>query len=148
MSHYKQYPPKTEYLLSYFESRGGKYPTVIFFGLQYILKKWLQYPITMEMVKEADEFYMEQFATDNTKVFNREGWEYIVKEHEGKIPVLIKAVPEGKFKTFKQSILKDQIKLLKIRSDRRSFLSRFEDSDLIADHSLRSFCGIKIPLFP
>ena len=96
MSHYKQYPPNTEYLMSYFESRGGKYPTVIFFGLQYILKKWLQHPITMEMVKEADEFYKDQFATDNTKVFNREGWEYIVKEHGGKIPALIKAVPEGK----------------------------------------------------
>jgi len=95
VSHYKQYPPNTEYLMSYFESRGGKYPTVIFFGLQYILKKWLQHPITMEMVKEADEFYKDQFATDNTKVFNREGWEYIVKEHGGKIPVLIKAVPEG-----------------------------------------------------
>ena len=73
MSHYKQYPPNTEYLLSYFESRGGKYATVIFFGLQYILKKWLQHSITMEMVQEADEFYKEQFATENTKVFNREG---------------------------------------------------------------------------
>ena len=106
MSHYKQYPPNTEYLMSYFESRGGKYPTVIFFGLQYILKKWLQHPITMEMVKEADEFYKDQFATENTKVFNREGWEYIVKEHGGKIPVLIKAVPEGMNFRKKQMCLK------------------------------------------
>ena len=30
-----------------------------------------------------------------TNVFNKEGWEYIVKVHGGKLPVRIKAVPEG-----------------------------------------------------
>merc|ERR1719182_466616 len=29
------------------------------------------------------------------KHFNREGWEYILKEHGGKLPIIIKAVPEG-----------------------------------------------------
>ena len=34
VSHYKQYPSGTQYVYSYFESRGGKYDTVTFFGLQ------------------------------------------------------------------------------------------------------------------
>ena len=36
-SHWKQYPPGTEYVYSYFESRGGKFDEVTFFGLQYII---------------------------------------------------------------------------------------------------------------
>ena len=80
--------------MSYFESRGGKYESTVAFGLQYILKKWLCQPITMEMVKEADIFYKSQFDV-TTQIFNRSGWEYIVKTHGGKIPILIKSVPEG-----------------------------------------------------
>ena len=38
VSHHFQYPPRTEVVYSYFESRGGKFPSVCFFGLQYILK--------------------------------------------------------------------------------------------------------------
>ena len=41
MSHYKQYPPGTEKVYSYFESRGGKYEEVCFFGLQYFIKRYL-----------------------------------------------------------------------------------------------------------
>ena len=35
------YPPGTEYVYSYFESRGGKYKEVCFFGLQYFIKRYL-----------------------------------------------------------------------------------------------------------
>ena len=48
----------------------------------------------MEMVKEADIFYKSQFDV-TTQIFNRSGWEYIVKTHGGKIPILIKSVPDG-----------------------------------------------------
>ena len=41
VSHYKQYPPGTEYVYSYFESRGGKFDEICFFGLQYFLKRYL-----------------------------------------------------------------------------------------------------------
>ena len=40
VSHYKQYPPGTEKVYSYFESRGGKYKEVCFFGLQYFIKRY------------------------------------------------------------------------------------------------------------
>jgi nicotinamide phosphoribosyltransferase len=92
ISHHLQYPPGTTKILSYFESRGGKFSHIVFFGLQYIIKRWLCQPVTAKMVKEADEFFDQHFGS---KVFNREGWDYIVKEHGGKLPLLIKAVPEG-----------------------------------------------------
>lgn len=47
-SHWMQYPPNTTELYSYLESRGGEYSKTLFFGLQYILKRYLMTPITME----------------------------------------------------------------------------------------------------
>ena len=95
VGHYLQYPPGTTRVLSYFESRGGKYDNVVFFGLQILLKKWLTKPVTMPMIDQAEKFYDKQIFAPEVKVFNREGWEYIVKEHGGYLPLSIKAVPEG-----------------------------------------------------
>ena len=95
VGHYLQYPPGTTRVLSYFESRGGKYDKVVFFGLQILLKKWLTKPVTMAMIDQAEKFYEKQIFAPEVKVFNREGWEYIVKEHSGYLPLSIKAVPEG-----------------------------------------------------
>lgn len=89
-SHWEQYPPGTSGLYSYLESRGGRYMETMFFGLQYILKRYLTTPITMGDVEEADAFFRA-----HGEPFNREGWEYIVRERGGLIPVRIKAVPEG-----------------------------------------------------
>ena len=38
VTHHMQYPPGTEVVYSYFESRGGKFQEITFFGLQYIIK--------------------------------------------------------------------------------------------------------------
>merc|ERR1719230_647815 len=61
VSHYKQYPPGTEYVYSYFESRGCDnkgWDSVCFFGLQYFLKRYLEGPVvTNEKVDEAYELY-------------------------------------------------------------------------------------------
>ncbi len=93
-SHYKQYPPGTEYVYSYFESRGGKYDTVTFFGLQYFLKRYLSGPVvTQEGIDQAAMYYAAHFK--NGELFNKSGWEYILREHGGRLPVEIKAVPEG-----------------------------------------------------
>ena len=40
-SHWRQYPPKTTKVYSYFESRGGKFKECTFFGLQYMIKRYL-----------------------------------------------------------------------------------------------------------
>jgi nicotinamide phosphoribosyltransferase len=44
-------------------------------------------------IKEAREFFKAHFGTDS--LFNEAGWQYIVDRHGGKLPVSIKAVPEG-----------------------------------------------------
>jgi nicotinamide phosphoribosyltransferase len=92
LSHWLQYPNGITKVSSYLESRGGKYPATLFFGLQYFLKQLEGAVVTMEDVKEADEFAKAHFGTD---IFNRAGWEYIVNEHAGRLPIRIKAVKEG-----------------------------------------------------
>jgi nicotinamide phosphoribosyltransferase len=90
-SQFNQYPPKTTVVYSYIESRGGVYDATVFFGLQAFIKEYLTGPVvTMDMIDEA-----EALITAHGEPFNREGWEYIVREHGGNLPVIIKAVPEG-----------------------------------------------------
>jgi len=72
-----QYPPNTSVVYSYFESRGGKFDKVLFFGLQYILKRWLVGSVVTEQnIQEAKELYHSHFGQD---YFNVDGWRYIVK---------------------------------------------------------------------
>lgn len=94
-SQWLQYPPKITKMYSYFESRGGESgkcspDQVQFFGLQYYLKKYFSIKITTEMVDEAMEI-----ITSHGLPFNRDGWMRVVEVHDGKLPLLIKAVPEG-----------------------------------------------------
>ena len=92
--HYAMYPENTEYVYSYFESRGGaKFNKTVFFGLQYLIKKHLLSPITQEDIEEG-ELFTANYLGDKD-YFNREMWEYILKEHEGRMPIEIRAVPEG-----------------------------------------------------
>jgi nicotinamide phosphoribosyltransferase len=94
VSHYKQYPPNTRTVFSFFESRGGRYPEVLFFGLQYIIKKYLMsVVVTEEKIAEAKELFSAHFGSDD--MFNEEGWRYILNEHGGRLPLRIRAVREG-----------------------------------------------------
>lgn len=90
VSHYLQYPPGTTSMFSYIESRGGEYNETVFFGLQYYLKEYLTHRVTVEEVEKAKEFY-----AVHGEPFNYEGWLYIAKDLKGKLPVRIRAVPEG-----------------------------------------------------
>lgn len=69
VSMWKQYPPGTEYVYSYIESRGGRYDKTLFFGLQAFIREKLSVPITLEEIKFADKFW-----TAHGEPFNREGW--------------------------------------------------------------------------
>jgi nicotinamide phosphoribosyltransferase len=89
-SHYLQYPPNTTSLFGYVESRGGEHPETVFFGLQYYLKEYLTHRITVDEVERANKFFKAHMG-----VFNYDGWMYIAKDLGGKIPVRIRAVPEG-----------------------------------------------------
>lgn len=99
-SHWLQYPPGIETVFSYIESRGGKYEQTVFFGLQIYLKRYLSKPITKEMVDQAEAF----FALHG-EPFNREGWDYIVDFHGGKLPIVVNAVKEGTVVPFKNALV-------------------------------------------
>ena len=92
-SHYKQYPPGTEHVYSYLESRGGKFKETVFFGLQILLDKYLAgRVVTKDKVAYATDRVNKHLGPNS---FNKEGWDYILKEHGGKLPISIKAVEEG-----------------------------------------------------
>lgn len=89
-SHYLQYPEGTTRVHSYIEARSGKYSDIRFFGLQAFIKKYLLQPVTMEQVERAKEV-----AEWHGVPFNYAGWKHIVQHHKGKLPIVIRAVPEG-----------------------------------------------------
>lgn len=89
-SQWVQYPTGVTSMYSYFEARGGYSDWTVFFGLQYILKKYFTTPITVEDVEEA-----KAFMAQHGEPFNYEGWMYIARDLKGKLPVRIRAVPEG-----------------------------------------------------
>ena len=93
-NHFAMYPKGTQNVYSYFESRNGaKYPTTTFFGLQaYLMRYFEGVVVTAEDIDEAEIFSKAHFGMDN---FNRTMWERIVSVHGGKLPLRIKAVPEG-----------------------------------------------------
>src|SRR5215475_70752 len=93
-SHHKLYYPGTTKIYSYLESRGGQFDETVFFGLQYFLKHYLEgNVITKEKIDAADGFLQQVFGRKD--VFDRNKFDYILNNHNGKLPVRIKAVPEG-----------------------------------------------------
>lgn len=95
LTHWRQYPPNTTNVYSYFESRGGKFKETVFFGLQYYLKRYLKGAVIQpQHIAEAEAFVAKHLGS--AALFNKEGWQYIADKHRGHLPVSICAVPEGK----------------------------------------------------
>lgn len=90
VSMWKQMPAGTTGVYSYIESRGGRYDNTVFFGLQAFIKEYLLDPITQSDIDIADEI-----LTAHGEPFNRAGQQYILDKHDGYLPVVIRAVPEG-----------------------------------------------------
>lgn len=89
-SHYLQYPPGTNGMFSYIESRGGEFDETVFFGLQILLKEYLGRPFTAGDIDEAREL-----LTAHGEPFNDAGFRYILQRYGGYLPLRIRAVPEG-----------------------------------------------------
>lgn len=89
-SHFLQYPAGTTAVSSYIESRGGAFASTVFFGLQMFLKQYLCKPFTQADIDEAAEI-----AELHGVPFNRAGWQYILDQCEGYLPIEIQALPEG-----------------------------------------------------
>lgn len=98
VSHWRQYPAGTEYVSSYIEARSSRYAGTLgedydfaqFFGLQAFLVEYLSKPVTQEDIDLA-ELVFEMHG----EPFNKEGWQYIVDVHGGKLPIEVRALPEG-----------------------------------------------------
>jgi len=92
-THWMQYPEGTRRVYSYLESRGGKFEKTTVFGFQYYLQKYFAGSvITTDMVNEAAKDMEEVFGF---RYFNVDGWLKIATELNGKLPLEIRAVPEG-----------------------------------------------------
>jgi nicotinamide phosphoribosyltransferase len=92
-THAPQYPEGTTKVYSYLESRGGKFDNTVFYGLQYLLKKHFEgIVVTKQDVDKANKIIDNHIGQN---IFNYEGWMRIVNTHGGKIPIRIKAAPEG-----------------------------------------------------
>ena len=86
----QMYPPNTTHVYSYIESRGGIYPETLFFGIQAFIKEYLVKAITQEEIDRAELFW-----GLHGEVFNKDNWQYILDNHNGYLPLVIKSVPEG-----------------------------------------------------
>lgn len=101
LSHWLQYPPGTERVYSYVAARGRSndfrfnrntksYDRLMLFGLQDLIVRKLSVPVTMEDVEEARSYF------DGHGVpWNEAGWLRLLEKHGGRLPICIKAVPEG-----------------------------------------------------
>ena len=69
VTHWKQYPPGTQHVYSYLESRGGEFEKTVFFGLQYFLKKYFEGKVVVQKdIDEAEDMFVTHFGQD---LFNR-----------------------------------------------------------------------------
>ena len=91
-SHAMQYPEGTEIVSSYIEPRSGwaGIDHVLFFGLQIELAKMAAQRITQAMINEAAPVLQAHGLSLYLK-----GWQHIVDQHNGRLPLLIEALPEG-----------------------------------------------------
>ncbi len=90
-SHIGLFPPGTAGLYSYLESRGGKYGSTLFFGLQALCKEYLEGPVVeYDDVDEAEDFFGK-----HGEPFDAGAWRGLIDDHGGTLPLRIRAVAEG-----------------------------------------------------
>jgi nicotinamide phosphoribosyltransferase len=90
-SHFLQYPPEAARISAYVEARTNPFSDeVLFMGLQPFLIDMLGKPITAADIEEADAL-----CTAHGVPFNRAGWNAILTDHNGYLPIEISALPEG-----------------------------------------------------
>lgn len=92
-SHPFAYPDENiEGMTSYGEARVPSSTTIVPFGLQILLKRYLSQTVTLADVDAAEAFSVAHFGR---RLFDRAGWEKVVSVYKGKLPLIIRATPEG-----------------------------------------------------
>lgn len=89
-SHPFQYQRGMTHMTSYLESRGGEFKECTLFELQYLMHEYLSRPVTAQQVRDAAAF-----AKAHGEPFDANSWMHIVINHGGRLPVRIRAIPEG-----------------------------------------------------
>lgn len=90
LSHYLGYDDNIDCMNYYIEARGGRWNRTVFFGLQIVLMNFFSKQFTQDELDEAVEI-----TSLHNVPFNKEGWQYIIDEHNGYLPIKISAVNEG-----------------------------------------------------
>lgn len=95
--HWKIYPKKLNKMVSYLEARApsGFSEEVVFFGLQYFIKRYLCGRVISERDLPRLKAYCKHHFYGVEGLFNEAGWRYIIEKHQGRLPVSIRAVAEG-----------------------------------------------------
>ncbi len=91
VSHWLQFPEGMSRSFYYVESRGGKFDETAMDGVRN-LTNILARGVTKEEVEFAREFFNLHFGQD---IFPYDLFMKIVNEREGKLPLIIRAIPEG-----------------------------------------------------
>jgi len=91
-SHFQAYPDGIQAMTSYGEARISGSNVVVPFGMQLLVKKYLTETITMADIDAAEQFTIGHFGR---KLFARDAWEKVVTVYKGKLPLIIRSVPEG-----------------------------------------------------
>jgi nicotinamide phosphoribosyltransferase len=97
LSHHKVYPKGLTKLYSYLEARAPSEfsKETVVFGFQYIIKNFLGGRVISIQDLPRIRAFCKHYFMGNDEIFNEAGWRYIIEKHEGRLPVSIKAVPEG-----------------------------------------------------
>lgn len=125
-SHWEQYPPGTEQVVSYIEARGftepfAQRPEVVLMGVNYYKHLLNNTRITHDMIREA-----KAIVTAHGFNFNEEGWKIIANDWKGHLPVGLQALPEG-------TVAHPGIPLVQIRNldERLPWLTSFLETGLL-----------------
>ena len=121
-SHFLQYPPEARRISAYAESRPNPFADeVLFVGLQPYLIDYLGTPVTAAHVDEAEEL-----CSAHGVPFNRAGWDAIVADHGGYLPIEISALPEG-------SLVPTSVPLFQVvnTDDRMPWLATFIETAIL-----------------
>ena len=96
-THYRFIPPDTQYMWSYLESRGvsdkGVTPETLVYGMQMGMISYLEGIVLEESdLIDAVKFCKKIFGAD---YFNYDAWKKMFDKYNGRLPIEIRAVPEG-----------------------------------------------------
>ena len=89
-SQYLQYPENTKFIQSYVSSRVSEEQEIVHMGTALINEYFQNTRITQENINEA-----ESIITSHGEPFNKKGWQYILDKYDGRLPLIIKALPDG-----------------------------------------------------